>query len=128
MKTTIILYWVFNGLLAALMLMSGIQGIMHAQGAVDLIVTKLHYPDYFILFSAIAKILGVIALLIPGFPRIKEWAYAGFTFDLVAATYSSIAVGEPVNHWIFMFIFIALVAAAYIYYHKKLKAQTISNS
>ena len=66
-----------------------------------------------------------IAILVPGFPQIKEWAYAGFAYDLIAATYSTIAVGEPVNHWIFMFIFIALIAAAYIFYHKKLREQAL---
>ena len=42
-------------------------------------------PAYLISFLSIAKILGVIAILIPGFPRIKEWAYAGLMFDLIGA-------------------------------------------
>jgi len=120
MKRTKILYWVFNGLLAAFMLMSGIQGLMHGKQAVELITTHLGYPEYFITFTAIAKILGVAAILVPGFPRVKEWAYAGFAYDLVAALYSMIAIGDPVGHWIFMFLFFALLAAAYIFYHKKL--------
>jgi hypothetical protein len=51
----------------------------------------LGYPVYFIQFISIAKVLGVIAILVPRFNRIKEWAYAGLFFDLIAAIYSGVA-------------------------------------
>ena len=65
--------------------------------------------------------MGSVAILIPGFPRIKEWAYAGLSYDLIAATYSMIAIGSPFSQWGFMLIFLILAAVSYIYYHKKLK-------
>jgi len=122
MKKTNIIYWGLTGLLAAFMLMSGIQGLLHSQQAIDLVHGHLGYPEYFITFSSIAKVLGAIGIVVPGFPRIKEWIYAGFTYDLVAALYSIIAVGDPASKWAFMFVFLAIVAGSYIYYHKKLRA------
>ena len=97
MKKINILYWVFTGLLIALMLMSGIQNLLSTKASVELVSTLLGYPKYFIPFIGLAKTLGAIVLLIPGYPRIKEWIYAGFVYDLTAATYSSIAIGEPVQ-------------------------------
>ena len=69
----------------------------------------------------VAKLLGVIAILIPGFPRIKEWAYAGFVYDLTGAVYSSIAVGDPPGAWLPILIGYGIIAGSYIFYHKKLK-------
>ena len=63
--------------------------IMSVPDAVALF-NHLGYPTYLLPFIGIAKLLGVVAILIPGFPRIKEWAYAGFVFDLTGAMYSSI--------------------------------------
>jgi hypothetical protein len=80
------------------------------------------YPLYIFKFLAVAKILGVVALLVPGYPRLKEWAYAGFFFDLAGATYSFIAIGDPPAGWAPNFIFIAILFGSYIYYHKKIKA------
>jgi uncharacterized membrane protein YphA (DoxX/SURF4 family) len=120
MKRTKILYWVFTGLLAALMLMSGISNAMTVPDAVVLF-KHLGYPIYLSPFLGIAKILGAIAILVPGFPRIKEWAYAGFVFDLGGAMYSFISIGDPASAWLPLLIGFALIATSYILYHKKLK-------
>jgi len=120
MKTTKILYWVFNGLFAFAMFGSSIPAVMSTPDEVKAIHTMLGYPLYFVPFIGVAKILGVIAILVPGLPRLKEWAYAGLTFDLIAATYSLYSVPNPGGPWYFMFLFLALAAAAYIFYHKKL--------
>jgi hypothetical protein len=121
MKTTKILYWVFNGLFAFVMFGSGVPGVIGAQSTIHGMHDIMGYPLYFIPFLGVAKILGAIAILIPGnFPRIKEWAYAGLTFDLIAATYSLYCIPNPEGPWWGTLIFIALAAAAYIYYHKKL--------
>jgi uncharacterized membrane protein YphA (DoxX/SURF4 family) len=126
MKKLNILYWIFTGLLVAIMLMSGVQNLLSTQPSVDLVSTKLGYPQYFIPFIGFAKTVGAIALLIPGYPRIKEWIYAGFVYDLTAATYSSIRIGEHFYQWGLMIIFFVLVAGSYICYHKKLKTTTAS--
>ncbi len=122
MKKTRIIYWIFTILLAALMLCSAIPGMMNTPESVALVVNHLHYPAYFLMLTGIAKLLGVIAILVPGFPRLKEWAYAGFTFDLIAAVYSIIAIGDPPSQWLPLIIGFILIFGSYIFYHKKLKA------
>jgi len=126
MKKTKIIYWIFTALFLAIMLMSGISEIFAKDAAHYL--TDLGYSAYLNPFLGVAKILGVIAILLPGFPRLKEWAYAGFTFDLLGATYSMIAMGLPVSKWIVMLVFFVLLIGSYVYYHKKLKASAIVNS
>ena len=119
MKRAKILYWIINGLFGAFMLFSAIPDIIETPDAVQF-MTILGYPTYFTPFIGVAKVLGVIALFIPGYPRLKEWAYAGLTFDLVGATYSVIAIGTaPKDYWM-MFIFVGLAAAAYITYRRKI--------
>lgn len=64
---------------------------------------EMGYPLYFLRLLGISKLLGIVALLVPGFPRIREWAYAGFTITLVAAIYSHIAIGEfEITHFIIL--------------------------
>ena len=122
MKKTKILYWIFTGLFATLMLGSAIPDILVSPVAVEGMSKGLGYPVYFIPFIGVAKLLGVIAILVPGFPRIKEWAYAGLIFDLIGATFSIIAAGLPVGAWGFMVLPLTLGTLSYLYYHKKLKA------
>src|SRR5438045_7683991 len=66
------------------------------QGGVDM-VTHLGYPVYLLTILGIWKILGVVALLIPKFPLLKEWAYAGFFFVMSSAIFSHIAIGDSAN-------------------------------
>jgi uncharacterized membrane protein YphA (DoxX/SURF4 family) len=120
MKKINIFYWICTGLLLALMLWSAIGSFMDLPEGAKMMAT-LGYRPYVSHLLGFAKILGIIAILVPGFPRLKEWAYAGFTFDLIGATYSMYASGFPVSNWAPMFIFIALLACSYILYHKKLK-------
>ena len=122
MKRTKIFYWIFTGLFAAMMFMSAVPDIFSNPIAVKGMHEGLGYPLYFIPFIGIAKALGVIAILIPGYPRIKEWAYAGLTFDLIGATYSIISSGQPVPNYAFMVLPLALAILSYTFYHKKLKS------
>ena len=85
----------------------------------------LGYRPYVVHLLAVAKVLGVIAILTPGFPRLKEWAYAGFMFDLIGASYSFYASGFAVKDWIFIPVLIAILACSYIFYHKRLKLKGI---
>ena len=121
MKTTKILYWVFTALFAAFILSSAIPNIMVSQQWVD-IFAQLGYPKYLISFIGWMKLFGVIGVLVPGFPRIKEWAYAGLFFDLVGATYSALAMGGFQPPMLFMVVPFTLEALSYIYYHKLLRA------
>ncbi len=119
MKKTKIIYWIFTSMFAFMMLGSAIPDIFSVRVAVEGF-TKIGMPVYLLPFLGIAKILGVIAILIPGYPRIKEWAYAGLVFDLLGATYSIAAAGQPLVNWIFMALPLLLAAGSYIWYHKKM--------
>ena len=121
MKKTNIFYWVFTGLLAFLMLGSAIPDIISHPIAVKGMHEDLGYPVYFIPFIGVAKFLGVVAILTPGFHRLKEFAYAGFYFDLIGATYSIAMIGKP--DWMFNVLPIALLTASYVFYQKRKKLQ-----
>ena len=121
MKKINIFYWVFTGLLAFLMLGSSIPDIISHPVAVKGMHEELGYPVYFIPFIGVAKFLGVVAILTPGFHRLKEFAYAGFYFDLIGATYSIAMIGKP--DWMFNVLPIALLTASYVFYQKRKKLQ-----
>ena len=117
-----ILYWVFTILFSALMLFSSWESILVTDNSIQLIHGMLGYPEYFIPFTGWAKLLGAIAILVPGFRRIKEWAYAGLFFDLVAAVYSGIAVAKTVEPLMLTLLaWFATGILSYVYWHKKLK-------
>lgn len=128
MKKTKILYWVFTILFAIMMFGSAIPDVCSQEVAVKGMHIDLGYPLYLIPFIGIAKCLGVAAILIPGYPRIKEWAYAGLFFDLIGATYSIIAIGGNAGQWGFMIIPIALGVLSYYFYHRKSKNAVSGNS
>jgi len=124
MKRTNILYWVFTGLFGVFMISTAIPNILLDAGSIDLISTQLGYPQYMIPFLGVAKTLGGIMLFIPGFPRLKEWAYAGLFFDLLGATYSAVAVEGFMLPQLFMGVFIGMGVLSYVFYHKRLAEQT----
>ncbi|MFT3912212.1 MAG: DoxX family protein [Ferruginibacter sp.] len=119
MKKNNLIYWISTILFAALMIFTSIPDIMLVPEALDFMNKHLGYPVYFILFISYAKVLGCIALFIPGFPRIKEWAYAGLGFDLIGATFSAIAVDGLQFGLSFMLLPFTLGILSYVYYHKK---------
>jgi hypothetical protein len=118
MKKTNILYWTFTGIFAAFMFFSSIPNIIVTPESVA-VIGGLGYPTYIIPFLGVAKVLGAIAILVPGFPRLKEWAYAGFFFDLSGATYSAIAKEGFQPAHTFMLVFFAFFTLSYVFYHKR---------
>jgi hypothetical protein len=104
--------WVFAGLLSALMVLSAIPDLLRDPGAVS-VFHHLGYPEYLLPFLGTAKLLGVVAVLAPGTLRIKEWAFAGISFDLSGALYSHLSVGDPPQVWMPALIGILLLAATY---------------
>jgi len=124
-KTTNVLYWIFTILFALLMLFSAYGSILVNEDAIKLIHDQLGYPLYFIAFTGWAKLIGSIVILIPGLKTIKEWAYAGLFFDLLAAVYSGIAVakGNIDPAMLGMLIWILPGILSYIFWKKKLKAE-----
>ena len=92
-KRNKIIYWIFTALFTIGMFSSGLQQIFRQKDMVDM-VTALGYPMYFMTILGVWKILGVIAVLLPGFKLVKEWAYAGFFFVMTGALISHIACND----------------------------------
>lgn len=96
MRTKKIIYWIATIWLSLGMLSTGIVQLLKMDQDVDRMV-DLHYPVYLLTLLGIWKILGVIAVLIPKFPILKEWAYAGFFFAMSGAMFSHIMSGSPMQ-------------------------------
>ena len=99
-KRNKIIYWVATIWLALGMAATGFQQLFHmpVEGALAppgvYGITQLGYPVYFLTIIGFWKVLGVIVLLVPRYPLLKEWAYAGFLFLLTGALYAHLATGH----------------------------------
>ena len=110
--------WIITGLMAAFMLLSAVPDVLRISDAL-LVFKHLGYPPYLLVFLGTAKILGVVAVLVPGLPRLKEWAFAGLTFDVTGALYSHLSIGDPPGAWTPAVIALALVGGSYIAYQMR---------
>jgi len=123
MKTNNILYWVFTLIFSGMMIFSSIGGLGPNEQTIDIFNKYLGYPVYFIQFISYAKLIGAIAILIPGLKTIKEWAYAGLFFDLLAAVYSGIAVSGKFDPMMLTMLFwIVPGILSYYFWRQKIKA------
>lgn len=95
-KRNKIIYWTATVLLSFGMLGSGISQLLQLKDMNELI-THVGYPSYIMYIIGVWKILGVIAILIPNFKLIKEWAYAGFFFLMTGALVSHLFMGDTGN-------------------------------
>jgi uncharacterized membrane protein YphA (DoxX/SURF4 family) len=93
MKAKTIVYWIMTILVAMPIGSGGVAQIWQFQANPHGFVPELGYPTYFFAILGFWKVLGAIAILVPRFPRLKEWAYAGIFFDLTGAAASCAAVG-----------------------------------
>ena len=94
-KRNKIIYWISTVWLALGMVSTGLVQLFQNKEEVEL-MAQLGYPAYFLIILGVWKLLGAIAVIVPKFPRIKEWAYAGFFFVMTGAIISHLAVGESV--------------------------------
>jgi len=117
-------YWVVTGLMAAFMLMASIPDVLRQRQAIE-VFGHLGYPAYLLPFLGTAKILGVIAVLIPGSGRLKEWAYAGLIFDIAGALYSHLSVGDPMSVWGFAVVGLVLVGGSYVFGRLRTKDRSV---
>jgi hypothetical protein len=99
------------------MLTASVPDLLRIPQAVS-IIGHLGYPVYLLPFLGIAKTLGVIAVLIPGFQRLKKWAFAGLAFEVIGALFSHLSVGDPVSGWMPAAIAPALSGGSYLSYRK----------
>ena len=113
-----IVYWIATIWLSLGMLSTGIVQLFKVKsdspGSLDSMI-HLGYPVYFVTILGIAKILGVVAVLIPKFPLLKEWAYAGFFFMMSGAVFTHIAAGNSVFE-IFPSMLLLILAAVSWYF------------
>jgi hypothetical protein len=91
-----IVYWIATLWLALGMLSTGVVQTLRLEGQDDFL-DGLGYPSYFPLMLGVWKALGIVALLVPGYPVLKEWAYAGFFFAMSGAVYSHLAADHAVD-------------------------------
>ncbi len=119
MKKTNIIYWVFTALLSLFIVPGAIFNVLSSSESVELF-RHLGYPTYIISFLGAAKLLGIVAILLPGYSRIKEWAYAGLCYDLLGAIYSGLASGDGTKSLLIL-IGLTIVVGSYVYHHKRLK-------
>ena len=112
MRKDIAAYWVTTVLFCAVMIAGAIVDLLRAEPQ-RMAMEALGYPIYLLTVLGIAKLLGVIAVLAPSLPQLKEWAYAGFTFLLVGAASSHAFVGDPIPVILIPLGVLALVVASY---------------
>jgi len=93
-KRNKIIYWITTIFLSIGMTAGGVQQMLQI-GGYNEIASSLGYPLYVLSILGVWKLLGVIAILVPGFLLLKEWAYAGFFFVMSGALISHLAVGQP---------------------------------
>jgi|GEM_PF-24816 len=119
MKTTKIIYWILTGITALVMSFSSYAYLTAPHMAETF--QHLGFPSYFRIELAFAKCIGVIVLLTPltgRLIRLKEWAYAGFTFVYVSAVIAHASSGDPFAMFVSTIILLAILAGSYITYHK----------
>ena len=112
MKTRRIAYWVTTAFTAFVFLSGGVMDIIQPAELLKG-MTDLGYTAYFTTILGVWKVLGGITVLVPRFPRLKEWAYAGMFFDLSGAAASHASVGDPVGKIVTPLILLGIVMASW---------------
>lgn len=113
-KRNKIIYWIFTLWLALGMFSTGLVQLLKHPEEVDRI-TRLGYPVYFLTIIGVWKMLGIIAVLVPKFPVVKEWAYAGFFFAMSGAAISHIAMSSPLNEIFPSLLLLALTIVSWYF-------------
>lgn len=113
-KTHKIIYWIATAWLCLGMLSTGIVQLMHIPKETNFII-EMGYPVYFLTLIGTCKLLGVAAVLVPKFPVLKEWAYAGFFFCMGGAIFSHIASGYGVTDLLPALLLLALTAVSWYF-------------
>lgn len=117
MKKEKIIFWITTGIFSLMMLFSAYKYLTadEMKAAFD----YLGFPDYFRVELAVAKTLGVLALLFPFVPQgFKQFAYAGFTVTLISAFIAHAYKGDPAQAIIMPLIILAVLVTSYLYYNK----------
>jgi|SRR4030095_14693345 DoxX-like family len=120
-KRNKIIYWIATLWLALGMVSTGLLQLSKAEAEGALAppgvwgITRLGYPVYLLTILGVWKILGAAALLIPKFPLLKEWAYAGLFFLMTGAIFSHIAMGSPVSEFFPSLLLLVLTVVSWYF-------------
>jgi uncharacterized membrane protein YphA (DoxX/SURF4 family) len=112
MRIRTIAYWITTGLTAFVFLFSGALNAARPAPVIEA-MSKLDYPGYLAVILGVWKVLGGVAILLPRFPRLKEWAYAGMVFDLTGAAASHAACGHPASEIATPLVILGIVVASW---------------
>jgi hypothetical protein len=110
MDTRTLTYRTSTAITAFVLLSGGVTYLLGVEWAVAG-VTALGYPAYLVTILGVWKVLGAVAVTVPGFPRLKEWAYAGVAFDLSGAAVSHLVSASPAFHVVVPTTILLAVAA-----------------
>jgi uncharacterized membrane protein YphA (DoxX/SURF4 family) len=124
-KTQRIIYWMATIWLALGMISTGIVQLMRVKEEADMFI-RLGYPLYFLTILGVWKILGVIAVLVPRFPVVKEWAYAGFFFAMSGAVISHLAVNDETKELFGPVLLLILIVVSWYFRPADRKAVAIN--
>jgi len=111
-KTRHVAYWVTTAILVFCIGSGGLAELLRVRGNVEGLA-RLGYPEYFVVLIGFWKVLGATAIAIPGFPRLKEWAYAGIFFNMTGAAVSTLATHSAAWHFVVEVIFAGLTLASW---------------
>jgi len=127
MNKRLIGYWLATALFCLAMTAGGAMNLMGAEMQKEA-MAALGYPEYVMTILGVAKIFGVIALLLPKTPLLKEWAYAGFTFDLLGAAASHAFNGDAIVEAIVPLVILAIAIASYFLRPSSRRLQLATNT
>lgn len=113
-KRNKIIYWIFTLWMSLGMVSTAIVQLMQHKDEAENF-TNLGYPIYLMTIIGIWKILGIIVVLIPRQPLLKEWAYAGFFFVMSGALISHIIVGDPASKTLPALLLLVLVIISWYF-------------
>ena len=114
-KRNKIIYWIATVWLSLGMVSTGVVQLIKMKDEIDRTVGQLGYPEYFLTLLGSWKLLGVVAILVPKFPLLKEWAYAGFFFAMSGAVFSHFAHGDPASDFFGPMLLIVLTFVSWYF-------------
>jgi uncharacterized membrane protein YphA (DoxX/SURF4 family) len=113
LKTRSVIYWISTVLIALAYIFGGISQVMRSPESVEGIVHHLGYPMHFLILLGVWKFLGGVAILVPRFPLVKEWAYAGMFIDATAASVALASAHDSVFQIIAPLVMAALLIVSW---------------
>ncbi len=121
-----IIYWIATLWLSLGMVVTGGVQLIKMNEEVDMF-SKLGYPIYLLTILGVWKMLGVVAALIPKFPLLKEWAYAGFFFAMSGAVFSHFAVGDEAIEFLGPLLLIVLTVVSWYFRPDDRKTSSVNS-